>query len=286
MDGEWSVGIIPITDGEFGQISQLVYDEFGIHLTDQKKSLVISRLNKVLHQRGFRSFHDYYEFVVNDKTGEALKELVTKISTNHSYFYREKEHFEWLEKKVLPDIEARRLRTGENTLRIWSAGCASGEEVYTTAMVLREYFGKSISEWDIGLLATDISMKVLQNALLGEYEENRLRELPVPMRDRYFKSKGEHFVLTQEIKDMVLFKKLNLMDAQYPFRGQFDVVFCRNVMIYFDQPTREALVNRFYQVVRPEGWLFIGHSESLSQTRTPFAYVRPAIYRKAGGTHV
>ncbi len=273
--------LIELSDKEFRQFSTLVYDRFGIHLSDQKKALVSGRLHKRLRTLGLSSFSAYHKLITEDASGAELSELINRISTNHTFFYREKDHFEFLRTHVLPKVFERPARMGPYPLRIWSAGCASGEEIYTVAMVIRDFFGARFKEVDVGLLATDVSLNALDAARAAIYPPVRLAELPKNLREPYFsKINEENLALSEDIRSMVLFKKLNLMDEQYPMKGDFDVVFCRNVMIYFDEPTRARLVRALYRYVRPGGYLFIGHSESLQRTDCPFSYVKPAIYRK------
>lgn len=275
-------GILDISDHEFQLLSSLVYQHFGIHLTDQKKELVKGRLNKLVKELGFNTFKEYYHYVVEDKTGKALLHLVDKISTNHSYFFREIDHFDFLKNKIFPEL---RQKSAKKELRIWSAGCAEGEEVYTIAMVVKEFFSMDFNLWDIGLLATDISFSVLEEAKEGIYPPERLQQMPSYFKNKYFKIlDSEHYEVKKEIKDMVLFKRLNLMNESFPFKGQFDIIFCRNVMIYFDSQTRQRLVQRFYNYTKEGGYLLIGHSESLIKEKCPYKYLKPAIYRKINET--
>ena len=161
------IGSPDLSDAEFDKIRSLVYDRFGINLTDQKRNLVVGRLQKVLRTRGMSSFSQYVDFMANDPTGEALSELIDRISTNHTFFFREPEHFRFLEKVVLPEACPRLEAKGDRDLRIWSAGCSSGEEPYTISVVLREYFGRNYAQWRAGVLATDISSHVLRHAERG-----------------------------------------------------------------------------------------------------------------------
>jgi len=275
--------LLPLTDGDFRYISTLVYDTFGIRLGDQKRSLVAGRLSKRVRQLGYRSFREYFEFLRSDRSGAELSELINRVTTNHSFFYRERDHFELLAKDILPPlIDAAVARPGA-ALRLWSAGCAAGEEPYTLAMILRDAMGKRPGGTgvDAAILATDVSMAALLEAKAGVYQEARLRELPPAFRSAYLEPAGAGlWSVGARARSLVLFKRLNLMREPYPFRSQFDAVFCRNVMIYFDPPSRARLVESIYRVVKPGGWFFIGHSESLPRDSCPFSYVRPATYRK------
>lgn len=274
-------GLVELSDREFHLLSSLIYEKAGITLGDNKRSLMVGRLNKVLHQGGFESFSQYYEHVVADTSGQALNTLIEKISTNHTYFWRENDHFEWFLKTVLPEIAGRLKQGGSRDLRIWCAGCSTGEEPYTLAMLLHEFFGREIGSWETGILATDISDRVLIRCREGLYPAENVSKLPAGMKQNYFeKVDADTLKVSERVKKLVLFRKLNLMREDFPFRGKFSSIFCRNVMIYFDRPTREALVNRFYRFTEPGGYLFIGHSESLGRSNCPFRYIRPAVYRK------
>jgi chemotaxis protein methyltransferase CheR len=272
---------IEITDREFELLTKLIYDKIGINLTDQKRALVMGRLQKLLRQKNFSNFHQYYEYVLNEKSGEALGELANYISTNHTFFYREKDHFEFFVKETLPWIEERMKNSNSNDIRIWSAGCSSGEEPYTLVMLMMEYFGPRYTHFNAGILATDISEKALGIAKEGIYSYERIRNLPEHFIKKYFKRAGANdWKIDDRVKNEVTFRKFNLMNEVFPFRKQFDTIFCRNVMIYFDLPTRYKLVDKFYEMTMPSGYLFIGHSESLSRDKNRYKYIMPATYRK------
>ena len=280
-DDEISNYFIELKDEEFVALSKLIYEVAGIHLTDQKKVLMKGRLNKILKNRGYNSFQDYYNAVRNDSTGELLVELIDRISTNHTFFFREKAHFDYLKDSVFPEIVRNAKTSNQRTLRIWCAGSSSGEEAYTLGIVVKEFFGAEEKNWDIGILATDISMTVLEKAQTGIYSAERVEELSVELKNRYFNmlSNGS-LQVKPAMKDMILFKRLNLMNETYPFKGKFDVIFCRNVMIYFDRESRNRLVNRLHDCTAKGGYLFVGHSEALARESCPYKYVLPAIYKK------
>ncbi|OHE69884.1 MAG: hypothetical protein A2413_05695 [Treponema sp. RIFOXYC1_FULL_61_9] len=274
--------LMTLSDKEFRDVARLMYERFGIHLTEQKRTLVAGRLTKRIRNLGLANIGEYLVRVHADKTGAELTELVDRITTNHSFFYREKDHFEFLVSDVLTAIKARRERDAGFSLRVWSAGCATGEEPYTIAMAIREFLGATANTADWGVLATDLSLAALREAIKAVYADNRVRELPAAWRSSYLEKRGEdEWAIKEDLRRAVMFKRLNLMNENYPFKGLFDVVFCRNVMIYFDPPVRRALVDRIYRYVKPGGYLFVGHSESLPRETCPFDYVRPAIYRKA-----
>jgi len=274
-----------ITDSEFRDAANLVYERFGISLTDQKRALVAGRLAKRVRTLGLPSFGAYLALVRSDSTGAELGEFINRISTNHSYFYREKEHFQFLLSTVMPKVKERLEKEPSYPFRIWCAGCAAGEEPYTLSMLVQESLGALVKKADWGILATDVSVAALSEAKAAIYPDNRIKELPLNWRNTYLSRCGtEDWTVSQETRKPILFKILNLMNSDYPFKGTFDIVFCRNVMIYFDGPTRRALVDRIYRYVKPGGYFFVGHSESLPRDTCPFSYVNPATYRKAEGS--
>ncbi len=270
-----------ISDKEFRAIRKLVYDKFGINLTDQKKTLVVGRLQKVLRQRNFTSFKEYLSWLTSDKTSEGLDELANRISTNHTFFNREKAHFEFFSNNVLPELAARRQQLGQTEMRIWCAGCSSGEEPYTLMMLMMEHFGSSFGQWNPVLLATDISATALKTAMTGVYPTDKVAQLPVPLRHKYFKKLPDGTMVVKDmVRNRIFFRRHNLMDGTFPFKKQFDAIFCRNVMIYFDRETRNTLVEKYYQHTITGGYLFIGHSETLGRDDSQFNYVMPAVYKK------
>lgn len=273
---------LTLTDEEFEQISQLVYDYCGINLHDGKKELVRSRLAKILRQRGLRTFREYLQFVQSDVSGNAFSELIDSLSTNLTSFFREAVHFQFLAEKFLPELVAKKQRAGVLKIRGWSAGCSSGEEPYSIAITVLDNIPDA-ARWDIKLLATDISNRVLKTAQEGVYEPERVAPVPPALRSKYLRPKqvdGQMaYAVTDSLKQLIVFKYLNLM-ATWPFRGPFDFIFCRNVMIYFDKRTQQQLIDRFYQILADGGILFTGHSESLTGIRHQFRYVQPTIYRK------
>lgn len=271
-----------ISDQEFQAIRQLVYRNFGINLTEQKKTLVVGRLQKVLKARGFETFHDYIQWLGRNASADALEELANNISTNHTFFYREKAHFEYFSRKILPELTAQKDRSGDRVLRIWCAGCSSGEEPYTLMMLMLEHLGPQLSRWNPRLLATDLSARILKRAMRGVYEEESVADLPSGLRSKYFQRAGDDLVsVSDTIRSRVDYRRHNLMDQKFPFTRPFDAIFCRNVMIYFDRDTRNALVAKFHQHTAKGGHLFIGHSESLGRGETEYQYVMPAVYRRA-----
>ena len=181
----------------------------------------------------------------------------------------------------MPAIKKQAQQSGVKNIRIWSAGCSSGEEPYTIAMLLADQLEMETPGWDIGILATDISTSVLEKAHAGIYSDIQLEQLPEVYRRRYFRQEGEGLLgIATSIKNMVMFRRLNLMNEDYPFKGRFQIIFCRNVMIYFDEPVRNGLLARFHRYLEPNGYLLIGHSESINRENKYFRFVKPAIYQK------
>ncbi len=269
-----------LTKEEFHLISSLVYEKFGINLGEQKRTLVIERLQKELRQGGFSSFKEYYDHVMQDTTGQALLTMIDRISTNHTFFFREKAHFDLLTAEVLPKTLQKLPGAGQN-LRFWSAGCSSGEEPYSLAMTISEFLGPRINNLTPSILATDISVTALAKASRGVYTESETAQMSSDLKNRYFmRLEDGMWAVKQSLKKMILFRRLNLMRRAYPFKNKFHVIFCRNVMIYFDAPTRQALLERFYACLEPEGYLFLGHSESMGRSSSLFKYIKPAVYQK------
>ena len=270
--------MVNIADREYEILTDYILKNYGIKLGNEKKSLVVGRLQDVLLQKKFSSFTEYYEYVVSDKTGNAVVALVDKITTNHTFFMREPSHFYYFKDNVMPCLVS---IIKNKDLRIWSAGCSTGEEAYTLAMIIQDHFGNDKSLWDTKVLATDISSKVLEIAKKGEYRNKDIEALPLYWRANYFKkTDNDRSIVTDKIRNEVIFRSFNLMNSSFPFKKKFHIIFCRNVMIYFDAQTKKELVNRFYDFMEPGGYLFIGHSESLNREETRFKYVMPAVYRK------
>lgn len=268
----------PINEQEFAQLVTFVKTNYGVDLT-HKKSLVVGRLQNYITRNHFSSFSAYFKYVLADQTGAAATALVNKLTTNHTFFMREAEHFVYFKDLVLPYIVEKEIR--DKDLRIWSAGCSTGEEAYTLAMIIADFFGAEKGCWDTKILATDISTKVLEKAVEGIYLNDKLRLLPDTWRRKYFtKIDHQKSAVVEAIKREVIFRQFNLMKKVFPFKKKFHVIFCRNVMIYFDAKTQTELVNRFYESIENGGYLFIGQAEALDRGETKFRYLYPGVYRK------
>lgn len=270
--------MINITDKEFNLLSEFIQNNYGIHLKKEKQTLVTGRLHKVLNELGFDNFTDYYRYLNTDKTGEAVAVLVDKITTNHTFFMREADHFIFFRDQVLPYLKS---SIKNNDLRVWCAASSTGEEPYTLAMTIADFFEGDFTAWDTKVLATDLSQVALDSAKKGVYGIDRIQELPLSWKSKYFtKYDAENMIVKDKIKQEVIYRRFNLVDEVFPFKKKFHVIFCRNVMIYFDVKTKETLINKMYDLLEVGGYLFIGHSESLNRDTTAFKYIRPAVYRK------
>ena len=274
-------------DKEFEFLRHVVLQNAGIVLGPSKRQLVQGRLVRRLRELGLRSFAEYCDHVRNAGP-EELVSLINAITTNVTSFFRENHHFEQLARRMLPEAMARNAQS--RRLRIWSAGCSSGEEPYSIAMTLAETL-PTTPRWDAKILATDIDSEMVATAANGIYAEDRVNGIDAERQRRWLqRGGGEHagmFKMRPELGALITFRSLNLL-GEWPLKGPFDVIFCRNVMIYFDQPTRERLLSRFASVLSDGGYLCIGHSESIHSSTLPYRLVGRTIYcklaEKAHGT--
>ncbi len=259
---------------DFEQIRQLAHGAFGLDLKPGKEDLVSARLGRLLRKGGFRSFQDYYRHILADRSGGALAAMVDALATNHTAFLREPDHFTFLRDEVLPSLANRR------SLELWCAACSTGEEVWTLAMILNE----ACPQRQISIAASDISNKALAAAQSAEYPPDRCQAIPQMWLSRYFvpgSGPGQTYRVAPRIRAQVAFRRLNLVE-QFSWGRLFPVIFCRNVMIYFDRQTQEQVVKRLESMLEPGGYLFVGHAESLTRVSHSLEYVRPAVYRKPG----
>ncbi len=268
-----------ITDKEFSLIRDYIKKNFGISLGAEKKSLIYSRLRTVLQANNLETFTEYYEYLINDKTGKAVEKFIDKVTTNHTFFMRETDHFDYLRDKALPYIYENFKDTKD--LRLWCAGCSSGEESYTLQMIVKDFFENKEPKWDTQMLATDISTNVLEKAINGIYPTENINTLPDKWKTKYFDKYDESQSIVKDfIKKEIIYRRFNLMEQKFSFKKPFQIIFCRNVMIYFDDNTRNELVTKFYESTVKGGYLFIGHSESLNRSGTQYKYIMPAVYKK------
>lgn len=263
-----------ISDGDFNRLVNFVQSNYGINL-QQKRQLITGRLSATIRQRGYSSFTDFVDELLKTKNEALVTLVLDKLTTNYTFFMREKDHLDYFCNNIIPELVRRHQR--DKVLSIWSAGCSSGEEPYNISMFLMDYLGSRASEWDTRLLATDISSQALAAARRGVYELPDT--IPPEWKRKYFvPDKNGLYAVAPAIKNNVIFQTFNLMEP-IRFRRPFDVIFCRNVMIYFDQPTKDALVQRFYNATVPGGYLLISYSENLSQD-TPYRRLAPATFQK------
>lgn len=274
-----------ITDEELHLFQDLVRREAGISLADSKRQLLVARLSRRLRALGLHTFTEYHAYLMKPETGgdERLR-MLDCITTNKTDFFREKHHFDYLRDTVLPQIARRSTHGGLKRLRIWSAACSTGEEPYSIAITLRSVLGNAAG-WDIRILASDLDTTVLATAEKGIYAAERIQALPDAVKHAHFlrgKGPSEGFVRVRpELQQMITFRRINLIEPSWPIRSQFDVIFCRNVVIYFNRETQKTLFTRMSHQIRPEGVLFVGHSENLFWMRDVFEVLQPTIYTPA-----
>ncbi|MBF0124408.1 MAG: protein-glutamate O-methyltransferase CheR [Magnetococcales bacterium] len=273
-----------LSDQKFSQLSAFIYAQCGILMPPAKKTMLAARIQKRLRVLGMHSFSEYVDWVLNPVTsGDELYHFIDIVTTNKTDFFREATHFEYMRQTALPEL----VQNGAGVRRrlmIWSAACSTGEEPYTLAMVMKE-FGETVSpSFQVQILGTDISTRVLQKAAAAVYEMDKVEPVLMALKKKYLlKSKNPAQRLVKmgpELRAIVRFQRVNFMDHDYGIRDQFDIIFCRNVIIYFDRQTTEQIVNKLCRNLVPGGYLFIGHSESLNGLNVPVVSVAPTVYRK------
>jgi len=270
-----------MTDREFGNFSQFIESTCGIRMPDSKKLMLESRLQKRLKHLCIGSFREYYDYLVSKQgVRDELVRMIDVVTTNKTDFFREAAHFTYLTETVLPRIPKNEQQSG---IRVWSAGCSSGEEPYTLAMTLSEH-GRHNLGFRYSILATDICTEVLRSAHRGIYEEEKTAPIPTALKKRYLlrsKDRSRGIVrVCPELRSAVTFRRLNFMDETFDIDSQFRIIFCRNVIIYFDRETQEVLLNKFCRHLLPGGYLFLGHSETLNGLDVPLVQVNSTVYQK------
>ena len=270
-----------LSDRDYAFIRDLIYRETRINLGDSKRELVTARLGKRLRATRHGSYSEYCKMLKDDPNSGELYHLIDAISTNHTFFFREINHFNYLNQSIMPDFSAGQLGRS-SAFRVWSCACSTGEEPYSVAITMEEYFGRA-GRGDWALECSDISTRVLDFAVKGIYDKDRLQQVRPEWQRKYFQ-KGErqmdgYYRVRPELSKKIKFHRVNLFSPRYPWTEKFHVIFCRNVMIYFDRPTQEELVGRLAQHLHPGGFLLIGHAESLAGVRHPYLSIKPAIYR-------
>ena len=261
----------------FNKLREIVYDHGGIALREGKEALVSARVGKRMRALGIQDHRTYLQYVTQDKSGEEVVQLLDAISTNVTNFFRESDHFAFL-----GNVFSEWLSRGQRRFRFWSAACSTGEEAYSLAMTLLDTMhGLSV---DSRILATDISTRAVEISMTGVYPKEKIKDVPLSLRARYFDLLGDHaitlYAAKRVLREMIVFKRLNLAGPPFPMRGPLDAVFCRNVMIYFDNEVRRNLLAEIHRLLRPGGYLMVGHAESLTGLRSPFKTVKPSIYLK------
>ena len=261
-----------LTPSDFRRVRRIAHERAGIAIPEGKEGLVRSRVMRRLRERQMASFNAYLDFAESERSGEEMVTLIDLLTTNKTEFFREPAHFDFLTNRIIPAV----LEAG-TPLRIWSAGCSTGEEPYTLSLLLHEVMPK---RYDWRILATDLSTRVVASAKAGTYSAQALEEVTSQRRARWFVPTPDGGgTVVPELRAPISFANLNLMSS-WPMRGPFQLILCRNVMIYFDKPTVTTLVSRFHALLAPGGHLFIGHSESLSPIEHRYRYVQPAVYAK------
>jgi len=265
------------------QLSTFIQDTCGIKLPPAKRIMLESRLQKRLRALGMNSIHDYREYLFSDEgKNRELVNCIDAVTTNKTDFFRESPHFDLLLSKILPEWEGSERNSGRKPYSVWSAGCSTGEEPYTLAMVLSE-FAETVPGFDFSILATDISTRVLDKARLAVYDEESVAPVPAYMKSKYLlrsRDQSKNLVrLVPRLRQKVLFQRLNFMDHRFAVPDALDAIFCRNVMIYFDRNTQEKLVRKFCRHLAPGGYLFLGHSETLNNMDVPLAAAAMTVYR-------
>lgn len=267
-----------LTDSEFAKLSKFIYSEYGIKMPPEKKIMLQSRLQKRLRALKIYSFKEYIEYVFStDGTNEVIH-MMDVVSTNKTDFYREPAHFEYLRDHILPQ-----LYEEKKMIKLWSAGCSSGPEVYTLAIELSE-FGLKNAGFDYSILGTDISTMMLKKAYAGIYSEDMVQMIPLELKRKYMlksKDKAKKLIrISQDLRRKAKFQRVNFMDESYPVNEQFDIIFCRNVLIYFDRETQEKVINKLCRYLRQDGFFFLGHSESITNINVPLKQLKPTVYSR------
>jgi chemotaxis protein methyltransferase CheR len=276
---------ISLTEKEFSLFREMIYKEAGIALGSSKQQLVESRLSKRLRNHNLTSFTQYYKYLnENDRNGDERLKMINALTTNKTDFFREQHHFDYLKSTLFPMLEQKARETGERKIRIWSAACSTGEEPYTLAMTVLDHFGPtSFHGWDIRILASDVDTDVLNHAQKGVYAADRVSDVPRDILKRHFlktsKDPEAPVQVRPELQELITFRRINFIEPQWPINTFFDIIFCRNVMIYFDEVTQDRLLTRFADQLVPRGHLFIGHSESILRLDQVYTSLGTTVYR-------
>uniref|UniRef100_A0A7C4RH12 protein-glutamate O-methyltransferase n=1 Tax=Desulfatirhabdium butyrativorans TaxID=340467 RepID=A0A7C4RH12_9BACT len=273
-----------LSDSDFERLSRCIHQICGIHLTPNKKTLLESRLRKRMRALSLDTFQDYCDYLFSEAgKREETRFMIESVTTHKTDFFREPHHFEYLSRKAIPEMIRSRSLIPGRPFWAWSAACSTGEEPYTLAMVLAE-FAASHQDFDYTILATDISTDVLSTAKAAIYNEGQIAPVPLPLRKKYLlksRDPSRRIVkIVPELRSRIRFQQYNLVDRKPPVNESMNIIFCRNVLIYFDMETQRGMVEKFWDMLHPGGYLFLGHAESINTMSVPFRYVAPTIYRK------
>lgn len=271
-----------LTKGEFAKLSEFITTNYGIKLPEHKKVMVEGRLHKRLKALSIETFAEYIELVLGDEETEEVINMINAVSTNKTDFFREPAHFDYMTQEILPDLFG---KLAQNDIKIWSAAASTGEEIYTIAMVIEEFLlNAAVNRKPYAILGTDISVDALKAAINGVYHMSRIADVPLQLKRRYFLKNKDPKVPTArvkpELRNRTKFGRLNLMDQDYALEDRYDIIFCRNVLIYFDRENQNRVISRLVSKLKPGGYLFVGHSESLFNKGTDLQLIKPTIYKK------
>ena len=266
-------------EDDYNKLARLVYDRWGISLSSEKFTRTRIKMQSLMREQGYQDFKSFLHALASSHSAHAFDVLAEKLTINYTFFNREQRHFEYMRRSILPEMERKRF----NEIRIWCAGCASGEEAYSIAIHFEEYRRSHLptQDFDYLMLATDLSRVALERGLLARYTLEALQKGWSPeIIQRYFHTSKDGYQLHPTLREKIMFRLLNLKTPEYPMQGKFDLIFCRNVMIYFDEEFRREMAGRFYNLLNPGGYLIIGQTETISQFKTGFQLCTPAIYKK------
>lgn len=269
--------MIDMKDREYRKYSNLIYEHLGIYLREGKKEMVQAKVNKLMRENNIESYEKYYDFLLANKYGAPWNRFVDEITIHKTDFFRENGHFEFIKANIEFIIKNNPRIIENREIRVWSAGSSTGEEPYTIGIVLKESLPSTVN---IKILATDVSNKVIEYSQKGIYNKDIRKEIDGFYLNKYFLKHGDGYKISREIRDIITFRTFNLM-SEFPFKNTFDIVFCRNVMIYFNLEVQEKLIKKIYGAINPGGLFFIGHSESLTGKQYKFKYLQPTIYIRA-----
>ncbi|ADK30465.1 protein-glutamate O-methyltransferase [Brachyspira pilosicoli] len=277
------LNLAPLTDSEFNELVRIIYDKTRIQMSEHKRALVTSRISKRIRALNMSSFKEYIDYL-KGAPDEEVTNFINAVTTNKTDFFRENKHFEYMKTTFLPNWEKSYKEGKVNNLRIWSAACSTGEEPYTIAMTLHDYFGERFNHYDIKILASDIDTNVLSHACAGIYKEETVETIQTNTLKKYFlKGTGNNaglYKVKNILQKCISFRQLNFKDEDFDIHTKFDLIFCRNVIIYFDKEFQKELFNKFYRYMKEDSYVFIGHSETLFGISDLFKYISSNIYKK------